>query len=86
MNCNNKINNINICNKEYSPFSNALFEINNNSKMNSILQCFANIGLLTSYLLQNEKYKNILSNKNNCKLTFEYIEILINLWKKKIFS
>lgn len=51
--------------------------------MNSILQCFANIGLLTSYLLQNEKYKIILSNKNNCKLTFEYIEILINLWKKK---
>ena len=69
-----------IFNKENA---NGLSNINYIPCMNSIIQCFAHIQMLTSKLLSSEKKVLYKSNKNKYLLTNAYIEILENLWQNK---
>ena len=48
--------------------------------MNATLQCLANIGKLTKYLLKPERLRNILYKKTKYELTSEYIEVLQKIW------
>jgi len=50
--------------------------------MNATLQCFSNIPILRSYLLEKENYIILEKNKDsNKKLSFALAEVLKNLWE-----
>ena len=49
--------------------------------MNSTLQCFSNIMTLRKILLNENIFNYIKENKTTKKLSFEFTEVLNNLWK-----
>ena len=48
--------------------------------MNPILQCFANLKLITDYLLDVNKYCEIYDNADLCPLTLQYCQLLFGLF------
>ena len=63
---------------EYLNNARRLVNSNNNTCLNSIIECLAHVKDLTEYLLNPIKSQKYLSDKN--KLTKEYINILSNIW------
>ena len=64
--------------KEYLNNARGLVNSNNNTCLNSIIECLAHVKDLTEYLLNPIKSQKYLSDKY--KLTKEYINILSNIW------
>ena len=48
--------------------------------MNATLQCLANIKPVTEALLKQKKYNDIYQNRDICRLTIEYCQVLIGLF------
>ena len=48
--------------------------------MNATLQCLANIKPITYYLLNQKNYEFLYKNNDLCKLTLQYIQVLIGLF------
>jgi len=48
--------------------------------MNAILQCLVNIKPITDYLLNKEHYSYLFKNFDLCRLTLQYIQVLIGLY------
>ena len=48
--------------------------------MNATLQCLANIKPITDYLLNQNNYNFLFQNNDKCKLTMQYIQVLIGLF------
>jgi len=51
-----------------------------NCYMNAILQCLANIKPITDYLLKQKHYEFLYQNYDICRLTMQYIQVLIGLF------
>ena len=54
--------------------------------MNATLQCLANIKPITEYLLNQNNYNFLYKNNDLCKLTLEYIQVLIGLFLSETIS
>ena len=48
--------------------------------MNATLQCLANIKPITDYLLSQKNYNFLYQNNDICKMTLQYIQVLIGLF------
>ena len=48
--------------------------------MNATLQCLANIKPITDYLLNQKNYEYLYKNNDLCKMTLQYIQVLIGLF------
>ena len=70
-------------NEIFEPHAKGLVNVGATCYMNATLQCMAHIQRLTYSLLKPKNIEKISSNKSKYKLSYEYIEVLKNLWKKK---